>query len=121
LYFDGEKQMKKQLIIGGIAIMLLFVGLSGCSENGDGIDNGDSRFVGKWGTEPGTNKYFFTFFSDGTGSFIERSIEWNINDTKLVIISVEETLIYDFKFSDNDKTLTLVDVESGIPYVFFKQ
>lgn len=117
--------MKKQLIIGGIAILLLFVELSGCSENGDGTDNGDSkdsRFVGTWSFETGTNKRNITFFSNGTGSFLTRSIEWDINDEKLVVIfDVKESSIYDFEFSDNDKTLTLIEVESGIPNVYTKQ
>jgi hypothetical protein len=106
--------LKKQLIIFGIIILLITVELCGCSENRD------SRFVGTWKKQESIIQ--FTFLSDGTvPNFIFLTGNWQVKDNKLVITifnnQVTRDIVYDYSFSNNDKTLTLTLIQpTGIGY-----
>ena len=109
--------MKKHLIVIGTVVLLLVVGLSGCNEIN--LFSGDDRFVGTWKSNGST----ITFFSDGTGSELSMSFQWEIKDNKLVreMFQGEASIVYDYQFSDNDTTLTLTAVGGGIPRTYTKQ
>ncbi len=99
--------MKKQLILFAVAILLIVVCLSGCSENRD------QRFVGTWESVSGGE---LTFFSDG-----ECSIgTWEVKEGKLVIdINTGGRIVYTFSFSDNNTKLSLTT--DGITFNYVKK
>jgi hypothetical protein len=113
--------MIKQLVIIGIIILLVSVGLSGCNESSNTINPDKNKFVGTWKTNESTN-VTTVFFSDG--AYTARGINgtWEIKDGLLVIIipdwSIQTT--YSYAFSNDDRTLTLTDVEGAIPLVLTK-
>jgi hypothetical protein len=112
--------MKKHLIVSGIIIILLVVGLSGCSEISNPLaGNDDSRFVGTWKDEKSAT---ITFFSDGEGSQGVMGFIWEIKDGKLVLEHGGDiTIVYDYQFSNNDTSLTLTDVGIGTSRTYTKQ
>jgi len=112
--------MKKQLIIIGIIVLLVAIGLSGCTNNP--LDTERNKFIGTWTCTEGMSKGIsFTFFSDGTGSLSIASITWTLKEGKLVISSEGMTVPYIYSFSNNDKQLTLTAAGSTISEVFMKQ
>ena len=113
--------MNKHLLVSGIAVLLICVGLSGCTDTVTNIGL-DSRFTGTW-QEQQFHIGYFTFFSDGTGSMSGLSSIWDLKSGKLVITTVEGeyTLTYDYVFSNNDNTLTLTDVGLGTSMIYTKQ
>ena len=73
--------MKNRIVIIGIAVLLIFIGLSGCN---DTISNSDiNRFVGTWKAKTG---YEMTFFSNGTCHAVNFGERYEIEDGKLVFI-----------------------------------
>jgi hypothetical protein len=119
--------MKKQLLIIGIIVLLVAVGLSGCSGR-------DARFIGTWKTDAGGITNTFTLYSDGkcgnTPPIYAISIanRWDIKNNKLVFYSAMTTdelvvLSYSFSFSNNGNTLTLVGggIGPASTYVCTKQ
>jgi len=113
-------KMNKHLVVIGMTLMLLAVGLSGCTEISNPLTgNDDNRFVGTWKGGYVT----IVFFSDGEGSQGSMSFEWEIKDDKLVqtMYQGEISTVYNYQFSDNDKSLTLTDVNIGIPRTYTKQ
>lgn len=112
--------MKKQLIVVGIIVLLITIGLSGCTET----KVRDSRFVGEWkDIEHPQNT--LTFFSDGTGLFSNLSSSWEIKDSNLVITTSvsgqEAKSTFSYVFSNNNQTLILTDVYHLSNYTFIKQ
>jgi len=98
--------MNKQLVIIGITVLLITVGLSGCSNNQ--INTDKNKFVGSWSTVDG--HAITTFFSDGSCSFptVPLKQKYDIKDGKLVItFEGQFTFTYSYLFSNNDNTLTL--------------
>jgi len=107
--------MKKQLIITMMAVLLIAVGLSGCTNednNQDGTDasNDLARFVGTWMYEESGGIY--TFSSDGVFSFDapgeENEGTYEVRDEKLWFTYTfppeleGEVEGFDYSFSDND-------------------
>ena len=113
--------MNKHLFVFGLVLLLLCVGLSGCTDSVTNIGR-DSRFTGTWQHEEYSYIYY-TFFSDGTGSYSGASTTWDLKDGKLVITmnSGQTTVTYNYTFSNNDNTLTLNDVGGGTTTVYTKQ
>lgn len=110
--------MKKQLIILGVAVLLICVGLSGCFESDNESSNVLDKFVGKWTSASLLYEKTITFFSDGTGFNNSGSIEWEIKDEQLVIYwhDGNHTAIYDYEFLKDEKygdILILSDVDTG--------
>ena len=101
--------MKKHLIVIGTAVLLLAVWLNGCNEINTSPSEED-RFVGTWKNEDGRT---IVFFANGTGSDSTfGSVHWKIKDNLLVreLDNTIYTLEEEYKFSDNDKTLTLANM-----------
>ena len=114
--------MKKHLIV--IVVLLLVVGLSGCSEL-NSLSSGDDKLIGTWESKTET----LTFFSGGewigSGSwFSGLNGKYEIKDGKLVIsYTIEGTIfldVYSYSFCNNDTTLTLTTTDY-ICEVFTKQ
>jgi len=115
--------MKKQLMIVGIIIILLTVGLSGCNENTSKSD--EEKIIGTWTNrdmhDGSIESNSYIFYSNKTFKVIvsyESEVlningTWNITDNKLVMTAEGETKTADYKFSDNNKTLTLTDKNGG--------
>ena len=111
--------MKKQLMIVGIIIILLTVGLIGCNENTSKSD--EEKIIGTWTNrdmhDGSIESNSYIFYSNKTfkviGSYESEVLNingtWNITDNKLVMTAEGETKTADYKFSDNNKTLTLTD------------
>ena len=103
--------MKKHVVVLGIITLLIVVGLTGCSDNGN---KELKKFVGFWrfGTSP--NSGTLTFYSNGTGIFIKDYAEWKIENGKLVVYLPyrDQTLRYDYEFLDDNQILILTD-ETG--------
>ena len=80
--------------------------MSGCNE--DNAKDDTELIVGTWKDDRFPNESF-TFLSNGTGSWTNDSMLWEIKDGKLKITiqSSGSENIYDYTFSDNDQTLTL--------------
>lgn len=114
--------MNKNLIIFGIAVLLICVGLSGCdTQQGDSSEL--ARFVGTWRCQHYGTVLTITCFSDGTCSWNGLSGFYELKDGKFVcdLPSHGITHTYEYSFSNNDKTLTLTDVSYGDTDVYTKQ
>lgn len=117
-----KETMNKQLLIVGIAILLLAVGLSGCNEQ-TGTSSEENKFLGTWTDNTGE---ITTFYSDGTFTSklwnVTGTGTWEIKDGKLKTVFIGGILLdYDYSFSNNDETLTLTNVDTGSIYVYTKQ
>ena len=113
--------MKKQPIIIGIIVLLITVGLSGCTDKNNGEENNkfdtndggeNNTFVGTWKDYPGYSNSF-TFLSNGTGLWTDSPMLWEIKDGKLEIDpeSSKTNTTYYYTFSDDYQILTLTYVE----------
>jgi hypothetical protein len=115
--------MKKQLVVIWIILVLIAVGLSGCTNNS--FDTERNKFVGTWKSTPGSGFGYgtLTFFSNGTftigASTTSSGQTWEIKDGKLVFSGPGGTTSSNFMFSNNDNTLTLT--QTTISEVFTKQ
>jgi hypothetical protein len=120
--------MKKQLIIVGIIVLLLAVGLSGCNENKS--ESELDKFLGTW---VAFENYTITFYSNGTfarGEYVNGT--YSIVDGRLVLNTTDNTpgvnpdnrkfiTIFNYVFSNNDKTLALTIPNTGLGYICTKQ
>ena len=116
--------MKNKTLVIVISIILWTILFSGCNEkeiNNNITPSEEDRFIGTWKSERGA--LTITFFSDDDCSFFGLSGYWEIKDEKLVITTyeVEQNIIYDYSFSNDDKTLTLTEGKKGGVSVFTKQ
>lgn len=113
--------MKKQLIIIGITLLLLAVGLSGCTDQ-----SGGNKFVVTW-TYTGGNFYYDTLhlYSDGALSGIYHDSygtkgtdpgTWEATDTHLILHFTQfGDESYGYKFTSSDTlVLTASWGETGI-------
>jgi hypothetical protein len=128
---DRRKDMKQQLEIIGIAIMLIIVGFSGC--NMLGVKKIHSKFYGTWENvddEEGDRFYhIITFYDDGTadlrykkadGTYYDNTVTWIYNNTTAKIYfnltSIDRpNKTFDVTFTLNDLML-LEDYLGGIGY-----
>ena len=127
--------MRNQLIVIGIVAVLVFVGLSGCSNqnyNENQINNkivpDKSKFIGHWvdASIPPlhrTSNNTIDFFSNGTCKYfnISATATWKSEVVGLLIIDFPNgTKIYprsipfDYVFSNSNKTLTLTNLLSSL-------
>ena len=111
--------MNKHLIILGIVVLLICVGLSGCTEQPNNEDDNTiseyDRFVGIWMYEESGGIY--TFSSDGAFSFDapgeENEGTYEVRDEKLWFTYtfppelVGEVEGFDYSFSNNDTTFII--------------
>jgi len=89
--------------------------LSGCFEETES-KNLDKRFIGTWKSATLQNKETFKFYSNGTGSFMDDTTEWEIKDGKLEVYFPDRkiNITYDFEFLYDNEILILTDVMSGL-------
>jgi len=107
--------MKKQLLIIGITLVLITVGLSGCSDNNLSSKSNDEKIIGRWtGTMSGTTQIMtFQFYSNGSFfNSVGKQGVWGtyaMTDTTLVGTSGGVTHTVEYSFSDNDNKLTFIE------------
>ena len=111
--------MNKHLLVSGIAVLIICVGLSGCTEQPNNEDDNTiseyDRFVGTWMYEEIGGIYIFS--SDGTFSFDapgeKNEGTYEIRDEKLWFTYTfppeleGEVEGFDYSFSDNDTTFII--------------
>jgi len=120
--------MKKQLMIVGIIVILLTVGLSGCNEQSD-----EEKIIGTWTYSiiynNNTLNASYIFSSNKTLEIITSYINkvyttngtWSFTDNKLLLtLEGQDTITSDYKFSNNNRKLTLTDGSGNIG-IFTKQ
>ncbi len=125
-------RMKKQLVIFGIAVLLICIGFSGCNEDNNTFQSDEEKIIGTWVFATTlnettvyvyyiflTNKTFEVIFSYA-GEVIRENGTWNITDNKLLITLKGEIITSDYNFSNNNKTLTIIE-SNGIKSIFTKQ
>ena len=96
--------------------------MSGCFEETES-KNLDKRFIGTWKSATLQNKETFKFYSNGTGSFMDDTTEWEIKDGKLEVYFpvLKINITYDFEFLYDNEILILTDVMSGLVHDYRKQ
>ena len=109
--------MNKHLILLTIAVLLICVGLSGCTEESE-----KSKLVGTWISEDDgsisnfneNGTFYFQGFYAGT---------WELKLGKLFItyFDAPTAMVLSYSFTNDDKTLTLVEAEYGTTQVYTKQ
>ena len=106
--------MNKKLLMVGSIILFLTIGLSGCT-------NEKSRFIGTWANDDGETTLTFSdggncaiYRGDGTESYTG---EWETDAGKLGLDWFGEVLVFDYSFSDGDKTLKLFNVDDGSEFL----
>ena len=99
--------MKKKIVIIGIIALLLCVGLSGCNQISNTLNPERNKFIGIW--KESNSLSHVTFFPNGSCSFGDSDLSWDIKDGHLLTADPTQTIqiTYTYSFSNNDKTLTL--------------
>lgn len=120
--------MNKDLIIFAITILLIVVGLCGCSESEQRQINIDKeKLIGTWANtslNEGNNLTIsYTFFSNNTYIAMIGNSEnpntlsyngtWEITNNQLIVTIEGKTQTGNYEFSNNDKTITITDTASG--------
>lgn len=108
--------MKKIALVLIILIMVSAGFLSGC----DSLKSDKDRFIGTWKTSVGVTA---VLFSDGTCTIAGVSGTWDIKDGKLVVVlaNLPTQSTFTYFFSDDDKTVTLTDISTGVSTTYTKQ
>jgi hypothetical protein len=120
--------MKQLLIASGITALLLCVGLSGCDQQNNTLDQEKTRFLGTWQNITTTYTQTLFFNSNGTCSHhigvgnIFNGV-WDLKEGNLVInlTSIGLYSEYYYEFSNNDNTLTLTFTGNNYVEVWTKQ
>jgi thioredoxin-related protein len=112
----------KQMVIIGIIILLISVGLSGCTSNP--LDTEKHKFIGTWTNSTISVNRTIILFSNGSCSFSTLTGIWDLRQGKFVMEFPDSHLTYTFNyaFSNNDRTLSLSSaVTTSTTQVFTKQ
>ena len=114
-------KMYKKFIAIGIMLLFLMVWLSGCNEILNTFNQENKKFIGSWKS----NYFTITLFSNGSGYYDSRFINWEVNDTHLFIYSIiNGTKIksaYEYTFLENNTKLRLYSVHFTFQATFIKQ
>jgi hypothetical protein len=126
--------MKKQLVIMGTFAILVCVGLSGCNQISNIFLTDEDKLVGTWNSEGiwldvptvlvfSSNGALKIEVKIGTMNFSLSDGKWDIN---VGILTMElEDLIpqtnYTYHFSEDNKTLTITDIDGSDSYILRKQ
>lgn len=129
--------MKKQFIIIGSICLLICVEISGCNQISNVFLTDQDRLVGTWDTEgiwlEGRTVIMFspngTFKAEielGIPLSVNLSLskgKWNMNNQILAmeIVNMIPRTNYSYKFSEDNKTLTLTETNSNNSYILRKQ
>ena len=119
--------MNKQIVIIGIIVLLVSVGLCGCTNP----LSDKSKFVGAWS---GTYQYggigglsvSITFLSDGTYTaslpLKTESGTWDIKDGKLTKTGAGNPMVvYSYSFTENGQSVILTSTTENEQWVLTKQ
>ncbi len=125
--------MKKHLIVIGMTLVLLIIGLSGCTEENNGGNNQaniENKFVGTWNTTS-TNWFpILIFTNDGKLIYVfengnEFELTYEVDENQITVKPVEGNPYpegtWNYSFSNDDKTLTINNVSGGTTGVYTKQ
>jgi len=115
----------KKVLLVGITVVLLSLGLSGCTgdqttENGNGAL--DSRLFGTWKFTHGVIEQTYTFFANGTFLFSDVEIGTYSTENGNLLFTYKETgftLTTQYSF-DDAYTLNITD-ENGQTMTYTKQ
>ena len=111
--------MKNQLVIIGIVAILVTVGLSGCNEENNTLTPEKSKFVGTW---KNNTAMVIDLFSDGTCTYLSINGTWDLKEGILGLeLSTGSIIHYRYKFSNNNRTLTLTNLIHGTTFDVTKQ
>ena len=126
--------MNKNLIIFAITVLLIVVGLCGCSESEQRQINTDKeKLIGTWANtssyEGNNLTISYTFFSNNTYVVTIVHLEntssyngtWEITNNQLIVTIEGRTQTGNYEFSNNDKTITITDTTSGGTTILTKQ
>lgn len=112
--------MEKKILSLGIIVIILTLGLSGCTEERSFVS--DDRLLGTWKNTI-IETEIIMFFPDGTWASMGSTGIWTIEDRKLIITTKTSSgnidYTYDYSFS-NDNKLTLTR-NNDISKVYTKQ
>ena len=117
--------MKKQFLLFGISIFVIFILFCGCLSENNNSDSSNElkKFLGTWkhGTSPNIRP--ITFSSNGNCNFQGEEAKWEIENSKLFInfLNLENNLIFDYEFQDNNQILFLSNNQTGQVYDYIKQ
>ena len=115
--------MRKKLIIIGVIVLLITVGLSGCTETNN-LSAEQQKFVGTWIMQgPET---IVTFYSNGKMSDdLGGGDKYEIKDGKLIILTTipggYKQDLYNYSFSNYDTKLILININTNIEHTLIKQ
>jgi len=115
--------INKYVFTACASFLLLATLFSGCIDDlPAGTLQGEAkRFVGSWKTDEGLG---LILSSDESCLYIGGSGDWELKDGKLFITirfsNGQNMMSYDYQFSDEDKTLTLIDAGDRL-LIFTKQ
>lgn len=106
-------------LICKISVLLICIGLSGCTEN---LSSEEQRFVGTWKMEG--METTITFYSNGgISGFL--GDEYEVKDGKFVILTryagTTKRELYDYTFSNNDTRLILINIDTEVVHTLIKQ
>ncbi|MBN1860641.1 MAG: hypothetical protein JW840_04180 [Candidatus Thermoplasmatota archaeon] len=123
--------MKKQLLLIGLASILVSVVLSGCNQVQRTLTPEESKFVGIWVTDEETAQQDLgeqvTFFSNGTVTFHSHfSGTYQVDEGNYLIVQItadgiQTQHLFDYEFSENNTTLRLLYQNTGGLYLYTKE
>jgi len=115
--------MNKHLIVSGIVVLLIYVGLSGCTDSP--LQSDEDRFVGTWHYNQYGLFHIMILYTNGTlfasSSEGNASGTYEIKDGKFVMEGLYGVGVYNYSFSNDGKKLTLHDVNNSIVFEYNKQ
>jgi hypothetical protein len=130
------KATRKQLVIIGIVALLVCVGLSGCNQISNVFLTDEGRIIGTWNSEGiwVDEPTVIVFSSNGTFkatidfSVIKTTSEgkWDMNNGILTMeiankITVNFPTNFTYRFSEDNKILTITPIDGSDSYILTKQ
>jgi len=108
--------MKKQLLIIGITLVLITVGMSGCTDNNLSSKSNEEKLIGSWDVRDinaNSTQYVATFFTNNSvkATFPSGEKSWDtyaMTDQSLKFTQYGGGTTFEYSFSDNDNKLTLI-------------
>jgi hypothetical protein len=124
----------KKIIVVVVMILIFIVCLSGCIDSNKSSETDEDRVIGTWYIseviDENIKNITYIFSPDKSYEVIvtyksnNESFKgiWKIEGKTLIVtFEGEETLIGNYQFSNNDKTLTITDITTKLDTVLTKQ
>jgi hypothetical protein len=113
---EAKDIMKIQLLIIGITLVLITLGLSGCTNNNFSSKSNEEKLLGEWNVREinaNATQYIATFLSNNSvkATFPSGQESWDtyaITDQSLKFTKYGGGTTFEYSFSDNDNKLTLI-------------